>query len=435
MIKEDRQFKNYYMAIFSTNYLFQGVVQSVFAVIVPIYMLQLIPNLEVTVLTFLGTIIFLPWVLKVFYGILGDKVGSKRFGRRRIWIIGMFSFAGLIFIILGTPGFLTPQNAINAFVFAGLLIFFGVSFADTITDGLILDIVPKEKLGRTSGLTWGLRSVGAIAGGPIFAVLVVFGGFSIPLVFIIVGIFMILSSLLVILINEPKEYPEVKLVLHLKQMLNNKRDLKTYFFSLFAAILDGVVVLLVSIFLLIQLNLIQTDGITLSLTTTDPQIYLYQAYLNLIISIGIVIGSIVGGQMSDKTSRKISVYFAYIITTVALLLMIIPTFWFILLFFASLVGLSIGWRHSSYSAIATQISKQHPEMDSTYYSLCNAFANLGTTLGLSLTGMVLDLTASFRIAFIFLAIISNIGLIVLFVMKPKDYELSKNLSSSTDSEK
>lgn len=423
--KEKIEFKNYYIPIFNINYLFQGINQSLFAVIIPIYLIQFIGVLDAAALAFLGSIIMLPWIFKVFFGILGDKIGSKRLGRRRPWIIAMVSFSGIIWIILGTPNLFNAENAIFIFTVMGVLIFVGVAFGDTIIDGLLLDITPKEKLGRASGLNWGIRSVGAIAGGPAFAFLVVSGSLSVPSLFIVIGILTIASSLFTILIKEPKFYPEVKLGKHLKEMFNNKRDLKTYSFSLFAAIVDSVVILFITIYLLIQMGLLTSTGTSLSLPSGDVNIYLYNGYLTMIISVGIVIGAVVGGQIADRFTRKLSVYLAYILTTASLLLMLIPINWPILLFFSTIVGLAVGWRHSSYAAVVTEISKQHPEMDSTYYSICNAFANLGSSLGLSFTGIILRLTASYLTVFLFIAIISNLGLIGFILLSSKDYEHKK----------
>ncbi|MHA1255366.1 MAG: MFS transporter [Promethearchaeota archaeon] len=420
--REQVEFKKYYIAIFNVNYLFQGIDQSLFAVIIPIYLIQFIGVIDASQLAFLGSIITLPWIFKIFYGILGDKFGLKKLGRRRPWIISMVSFAGVLWIILGIPGIITAGNAITVFTIMGILIFFGVSFGDTIIDGLLLDIVPKEKLGRVSGLNWGLRSVGAVAGGPLFALLVVSGGLGVPTLFIIIGILTILCSFLTLLIKEPTVYPEAKVGKHLKEMFNNKRDWKTYGFSLFASIIDSVGILFVSIFILINMGILSSSGTSLSLPSDDLNIYLVNGNLTMIIAFGVVFGSIVGGQVADRLTRRTSVYIAYLITTISLLLMMIPLEWPILVIFSTLIGCAIGWRHSSYAAVVTEISKQHPEMSSTYYSLCNAFANLGGTLGMSLTGIILSGTASYLIVFLFLAIISNIGLGSFLLLKKEDYE-------------
>lgn len=422
------EFKNYYIPVFNINYLFQGIDQSLFAVIIPIYLIQVIGVLDAAQIAFLGSIIGLPWIFKIFYGILGDKVGSKRFGRRRPWIIVMVIFTGIMWMILGIPSLYNAENAISFLMLMGTLIFLGVAFADTIIDGLVLDITPKDKLGRVSGLNWGVRSVGAIAGGPALAFFIVFAGLDVPTLFIIIGILTILSSFTVLIIKEPIVYPDVKLGTHLKQMFNNKRDWKTYAFSLFAAIIDSVGILIISIFVLINMGLLSSAGTSLSLPSDNLDIYIVNGGITAIVAVGVVIGAVFGGQIADRIARKLSVYIAFIITTLSLLLMIIPTTWPVLLGISTLVGCAIGWRHSSYAAIATEISKKHPEMDSTFYSLCNAFANMGGILGLSLSGIVLSSTESYIILFIFLAIISNLGLIGILLLDKKDYELKRKLN-------
>ncbi|MBD3256078.1 MAG: MFS transporter, partial [Candidatus Lokiarchaeota archaeon] len=234
---------------------------------------------------------------------------------------------------------------------------------------------------------------------------------------------MILVPFLMLLVNDSIQVPEVKLKLHLKRMFNNSRDWKAYMYSMSRAFLDGVILLLISIYTLIELGLIQTEGVTLSIEGSNLNVYLYQAYVSLIISVGIIIGAIVGGQVADRHSRRLSVVLSVIITVVSLFLLLIDySIVLVLLFIASLTGASLGWRRSSASAIISEISKEHPEMDSTYFSIAMAFANIGASLGLSLTGIVLNFTQDYRATFLFLALLSLLVLIPLFLMDPKDYE-------------
>jgi MFS family permease len=102
--------------------------------------------------------------------------------------------------------------------------------------------------------------------------------------------------------------------------------------------------------------------------------------------------------------------------------MIIPVEWPILLFFSSLIGFAVGTRFSAYSPIVGEYSKRHPEMSGTYFSICNSFANFGSIAGIALTGMIFGMTLNFWSIFLFMAIISNLGLIALMTMDPKDYE-------------
>ncbi|MFX1411220.1 MAG: hypothetical protein ACFFA6_12795, partial [Promethearchaeota archaeon] len=110
-------------------------------------------------------------------------------------------------------------------------------------------------------------------------------------------------------------------------------------------------------------------------------------------------------------------------------LFLIPTIVPILIFFAFLIGSSAGWRNSSYSAVIGQISTLYPEVDSTYYATCNSFNNIGTVIGLQLTGFLfgalegLDTYTIYAIIFIFMVIISNIGIIPFLTIDSKEYEL------------
>jgi len=336
MGQESIEFRNYYQVIFSTNYLFQGINNSLFTVIIPIYLIQIIGSIDASSIAFIASIIMIPWVFKIFYGMIGDKFGSKRFGRRRPWIVTMVSFSGIMWIFLSLPFTYTIDNIIFIFTIMGLLIFLGVSFGDTILDGLVLDITPKEKLGRTSGFNWSMRSVGTIAGGPAFSLFVVIGIIDVPTLFLVMGVLSILSSLLIFMVKEPKSYPKVTLGRNLKDMFNNKRDWKTYVFSLFNAIVDSVAMLVISIYILIRMNVLSSVGTSLSLPSGNINIYLYNGNISIIISLGVVIGSVFGGQIADKVSRKISVYIGYVITTISLILMMISAPWQILLIFSFL---------------------------------------------------------------------------------------------------
>ena len=93
------EFKPLYVGIFSLNYLFQGMVTSTFAVIVPIYLLSYIGVVDVDEITTIATIIMIPWILKIFFGMITDKVKIKNLGRRKPWIIGPMCLSGLLWIV------------------------------------------------------------------------------------------------------------------------------------------------------------------------------------------------------------------------------------------------------------------------------------------------------------------------------------------------
>ncbi|MFX0070715.1 MAG: MFS transporter [Candidatus Hermodarchaeota archaeon] len=424
MNDETIEFKKYYIPIFATNYLFQGVVTSMFAVIVPIYLITLIGGVTASEIAFLASIILLPFSIKLVYGIMTDKYGSKRFGRRRPYILSSSILAGFTWIII--PLLVTPVNALLLFAITGLIIFFGIALSDTALDGLILDICPKPQLARTQGFCWAGRSIGVITGGPILAYLhVVLGFITIEVIFTMIGIIMIICSFFMILVKEIKNLPEVYLKKHIKNMFNKSREWKLYIYAIFNSLMDGAVTLFLSIFIMIQLNLISLEGTSLSLDRTAKDIYLYQANISLLISLGVIIGAIIGGQVTDKISRRLGVYSAMMFGTIALLLVVLPVSLIgtgLLLFFAAFVGFSMGYRMPAFSAVIGEISKEHPEMDSTFFAVCNSFNNLGGPIGLALTGIIFNFSASFVIVFIFMALIMNIALIFFRMLNPQDYE-------------
>ncbi|MFX0073748.1 MAG: MFS transporter, partial [Candidatus Hermodarchaeota archaeon] len=359
--------------------------------------------------------------------IMSDKFGFKKLGRRKPYIIGPLLMAGVVWFILSFPDIATPDNALFVFTIAGLFINLGSAIADTALDGLIIDICPKKKLGRTQGFCWGLNSVGAITGGPFLAFLmVIIEILNIYSIFIIIGISVIITSFLMLIIKEKEELPEFEILLNLKKMLNNKRDWLAYIYSMTRALLDGVIAVLISIYVLIKLGIIESNGAILSTPRDDMSIYIYQANVSFIISIGIIIGAIIGGQLADLKSRRFSIILSACITSISLILLIVNIDSIVLiLIFASLTGSALGWRRASGGAIISQLSKKHPEMDSTYFSVAMAFANIGAVIGLALTGIILNLTQDYSLCFFYLALASLSFLIPLLLMNREDYELIK----------
>jgi len=423
--EEEIEYKSSYTLVFAINYLMQGIVMSTFAVIIPVFLIGFIGTLDASDLAFLATIVASPVLMKLIYGILTDKFGTKRLGRRKPWILVVGIISGFLFIVL--PILITPTNVLLIISILGFIIFLTIYFIDTATDAFILDICPKEKLGRTQGYCFGTRAIGTVTGGPIFLYLmVIIEILTVQLVFTIVGILLIIVAFLILTVKTATSYPEVQIGSLMKSMFNNSRDWKVYLYSIFNSLLNQVIFIFLSIYILIQMNLIEfKPGGSLSLGGTEANLYIYQANISLITSIGIMVGAILGGRLSDLLSRRISVYLSFLLSTVTILLILIDINLIgigVLLFFVGLIGFAMGIRISSYTGVTGQISKKHPEMIGTYFAICMVFTNLGVVLGLFITGIIFSMTASFFFVFLFLAIMQNIGIIFFTLLDPKDYE-------------
>jgi PAT family beta-lactamase induction signal transducer AmpG len=424
--------KNSYIAIFSLNYFAQGASQSFFTTIIPIFLLQLIGFIDAGEIASVMSLVLLPFGVKFIYGMLSDKIGVKKLGRRKPWIIGPSIMSGLLWIMF--PFILTPTNAMSLVLFIGIIIVIGIAMGDTAIDGMILDLYPKERLGRVQGICWGFRSVGIIAGGPLLVVFILLSGGIIDYAFVGLGIAMIFFSFLSLIVKESVKTIDVNVTANLKVIFLKRKNWKVYIFSFFMALSDGVIFLFIPLFILIQWGLVSGAGATIDLIgdPTQRDLYAPNALVAFIIGLGVIAGAILGGRMADLKSRKRSVYFSLIISVISFLLFVIPMIWPVLLIFAFILGGSTGWRNSAFSAVIGQESQQYPEMDSTYYATCNSFVNLGTTLGLEITSILFAGLAGlssfmiYAIIFLFMAIITNVNYIPFKTLDPKEYEINLN---------
>ncbi|MFX1281762.1 MAG: MFS transporter [Promethearchaeota archaeon] len=426
MEKTIPELKRSYITIFSLNYFFQGCNQSFFTTIIPIYLLQLTTTLDAGQISSLMSIVLLPFGVKFLYGILSDVSTNKRLGRRKPWIIIPSIWAGIIWILI--PFLLNPSNAMTMVLILGIIIVIGVAMGDTAIDGLILDLYPKERLGRVQGICWGFRSVGIIAGGPLLVVFFLLTGGIIDYAFISLGIMMIIFSFLILIVKEIVKSIDVDVGGNLRIIFGKRKNWKVYTFSIFNAFCDGLIFVILPLFILIQWGLVGATGSTIDLIG-NSDLYAPNALVALIIGLGVILGAILGGRIADLQSRKRSVYISLFITTGSFLIFFIPVPWYVLMIFSFLLGNSSGWRNSAFSAVIGQESQLYPEMDSTYYATCNSFVNLGTTIGLELTSILfaviaLPTFATYTIIFLIMGFLINIDFIPFTTMDPNEYEIN-----------
>ncbi len=425
------EFKPLYTGIFSVTYMIQGISQSLFTTVVPIYLVIQMGSVGGSDIGTLGTIVLLPFVVKFLYGMLSDKFSIGKLGRRKPWIISSSLLSGIVWVLI--PFLVTTENALMLFMAGGLLIYLGMAIADTAVDGLILDNCPKGQLGRVQGTCWAFRSIGIIAGGPLIVAILLLLDLKIELVFLGYGISVIATSFLILIIKELQIIENVRIADNLKTVFGKKKNWTVFSFALFNAFVDGVIFLFVSLFILFQTDFLTFTGGEIDTgvieESADLVIYGANAFIAFIIGIGVIIGAIIGGYLADFISRKFAFYSSMLITTISLLLFVIPSPYWLLLIFACIVGSTNGWRNSGFSAIVGQISAQYPEVDSTYYATCNSFANIGTVIGLLLTSIILgtlkgfDYFIIFSVVFIFMAFLSNLGIIPFLFMDSEEYEL------------
>jgi PAT family beta-lactamase induction signal transducer AmpG len=422
------QFKNIYILIFSLLYLIQGITQSMFMVIIPIYILEILGSIEASTIAFLGSIIMIPFIIKIIFGALSDKYGIKKLGRRKPWILGALIFSGVVVMFLPILVNANPSAVVAILILVGFCSMFGLAMSDTVIDGFILDITPKNQLGRIQGATWGFRSVGIVLGGP--AILLFMYIMPIELIFIMLGILTIVVATFILYIKDIEEPRKINYLSNLKLIIGKGKNWKLFIFSFFTAIVDGVIFSVISLYILIRAGIIAAEGATIEMLEAEINLYEPQAFISSIVGGGILLGALLGGYIADLKSRKFTYYLSLVLITGSLLLLLIPVPVVILLIFVITVGAASGWSHASFGSIASGYSKEYHEVRSSYFALSASFVNFGTMLGLTLTGVIFELMSEitsdtyfiYSVIFIFMAILSNVGLIAFLTLDPKIYE-------------
>jgi MFS family permease len=152
----------------------------------------------------LQTIMMIPWLIKIVFGILSDTVKVGKFGRRKPYIL----IAGLLGLIgWGLMPFYTEPHW--SIMLVGMLVTGSVALGDTVLDSLGVDITPPTRRSYMQGVAWGARGGGAILTG-IF--LGIWGNdLGLSNSYLIIGSFTVVGIMSALLIKEAPVVPDVKL--------------------------------------------------------------------------------------------------------------------------------------------------------------------------------------------------------------------------------
>ena len=154
-MKQPSNFSRYSM--FALLYFAQGAVLSYFTALNAIYLLSF--DLSMGQIGLISGIALTPFVLKIFLGILSDRVNLLKLGHRKPYII-----LGLILqsICLVIVPFINPGKDFALYGLMAFLVMTGMALYDTTTDGLALDTTPENEAGKIQGIMVGGRAMGVV---------------------------------------------------------------------------------------------------------------------------------------------------------------------------------------------------------------------------------------------------------------------------------
>jgi PAT family beta-lactamase induction signal transducer AmpG len=152
------------------------------------------------VIGLLSSILLVPFVLKIFIGMLSDRVNLAGMGHRKPYMLVGLLLAALAF---GAAGYVLPDRFFLAFAALIVLGSFSVTLFDSTTDGLALDTTPRAEQGAVQGVMVGGRALGIIILSLVFGSLVPTQGFRV--VFLIIAGIMLIPLAWVLRVREPAE--------------------------------------------------------------------------------------------------------------------------------------------------------------------------------------------------------------------------------------
>jgi len=439
--QENLEFKKSYPYIFSFFYFAQGLYNGIQYIVIPFWLISIM-TIDLAVILGIFSITVIPWALKFLIGLFNDKFGTEKYGRRKLWIVIFGTFAGIWFIITGFTINLQSSNTILDYILLCALMWnIGIAISDTSLDGLILDVTPKEKLGKVQGYTWAMNLFGNAGGGIILGAL--FLAFdAIPLLFVFEGFLLIISSIFPFYVKEKPLPEEIHVWQNLKTIVSKGKNWKAFTFSFLDSIPYGVVTITYTILILLYAPHSPISGpvSSLSLEGLALNAFLIYVLLGAINGAGVILGSIMTGRIADK-NRRLAVYIANVTYIPFLVICVLFRGPYILggiMIF--LLGAAQGALTASFQSVRGDLSKQYPELNSTYFAIVISCLNLGQSVGMAITGGLITLFSSifteyyevFFIIMIIMAGFQSLSFLIFYTIKRKEYEHKHILQESTN---
>jgi PAT family beta-lactamase induction signal transducer AmpG len=364
-------------ALFGSLYFIQGSVFSFFTALNAIYLLSF--GVPMSQIGLMGTLIMIPFVLKIFLGMLSDKVNLLGAGHRKPYIvIGIILQALCLFFIPRV----NPGTQFWLYALTGFILQAGMALYDTCTDGLALDTTAKEEEGTIQGFMVGGRAMGVVVLSAVLGLLVKAASWQVA--FWLLGA---ISLLPLVLILQVKEAP---------------RPVERQFdWGAFKSFRKGGVIALGLVGLLYSLIINGSNELVNPFLQKEYGINVAQAgFYTTVWGIGVVVGGLSGGRIVDRIGHRKALLVAAVVCLVGgLALAVIPSpaaAWGIVVLF----GLAFGYYETVY--FATSMDSTDRRIAASMYSILMAVANIGTGIGLGIAGALSD-GIGFRLTFVILA--------------------------------
>lgn len=377
-----KKFSRY--AMFGLLYFTQGTILSYFTALNALYLLG--NGVDMTRIGILGTIALLPFVLKVFLGMLSDRVNLFGLGHRKPYIIIGLIIQTLSLLIVPL---IDPGRSFWLYVAMAFVLQLGMALYDTCTDGLALDTTPVSEKGTIQGFMVGGRAVGVIVTASLVGLLAENVSWT--------AVFLTLAVLTL---------PPFFFILRVKEAPRPQE--RTFDWSAFAAFKRLPVIALAIIGFIFFLIIAGTNQIVNPFLQARFDISLSTAgYFTTVWGIGVVLGSAFGGNLINKIGNRNAVLASMTIAFVSILALAFTPNLGLAWLLVALFGVCYGVYQTVYFALAMEYND--PRIAATMFSIMMAVTNVGQGVGMGMTGSFVD-TMGYPTTFMIMAAINIIAI-------------------------
>jgi PAT family beta-lactamase induction signal transducer AmpG len=379
------------LALFAAVYFLEGAVLTYFSAFNVLYLRSF--ELSYSLIGIVGGITLLPFLLKIFIGLLSDSINLFGRGHRKPYILIGLVLQTLAFVLI--PQF-DPTAQFSLFLTLMILAALGMSTYDTTTDGLSIDTTPEAERGLVQGLMVGGRALSAVVTAALMGIFSQNGQWA--LIFYMIAVLGVLTLALAALVQDTKE--------RTPQMQFSKdafRSFKDAAFLLFLAL--GVVYPLALYSAQGMIGAYLNEGLSIPL----DRVGLYTS----VFGIGTVLGGLVGGPLMRKFGERNSVLAALLITSAVTFVLALTTSAWLMWAIVFLFGFAFGYYETVYFALGMAFSD--PRIAAFMFSVIMAVGNFGIAGGQPLAGILVD-SLGFQPMFMIFAVIHLLALPLVFAI-------------------
>jgi PAT family beta-lactamase induction signal transducer AmpG len=373
--------------MFGLLYFTQGTILSYFTALNALYLLE--RGLRMTDIGVFAAIALIPFVIKIFFGMLSDRVNLLGLGHRKPYIL-----LGLLvqMVCLVIVPFIDPAAHYWLFVALAFILQTGMALYDTCTDGLALDTTPEAEQGTIQGFMVGGRALAVVLTASAVGLLAQNVSWM--------AVFWLLAGLTLL---------PVPLVLGVREA---ERPVERSFnWRAFSAFKQGSVLALAGVGLIFFLIIAGANQIVNPFLEAAFSIDLSQAgFYTTIWGVGVVLGGVFGGWLINRIGRRNGTLVALVLSMAGvgvLAAVNAPGTAFPLV---AAFGLAYGTYQTVYFALAMKYTD--PRIAASMFSILMAVTNIGQGIGMALSGALVD-QIDYRLTFVVLAGLNLLALPLL----------------------